>query len=120
MFSIRTTYKTLTHSCAARVNGSRLPSVMRTHHSRTLTINGISMRSAPCTVTAAPLLWTRRTARPVRVRRVSRVTVSVAWTRKKRASADRRLSAIGLDELFREQNVFGSDDDRGFHPNSYW
>lgn len=29
MFSIRTTYKTLTPSCAARVNGARLPSVRR-------------------------------------------------------------------------------------------
>lgn len=49
-----------------------------------------------------------------------RVSEFVAWTRKKLASADRSLSAVGLDELFREQNVFGSDDDRGFYPNSYW
>lgn len=50
----------------------------------------------------------------------TRVAEFVTWAGKKLAAADERLSATGLDELFREQNIFGADDDRGFYPNSYW
>jgi hypothetical protein len=50
----------------------------------------------------------------------TRVAEFVAWARTKLSTADQRISAAGLDELFLEQHVFGGDDDRGFYPKSYW
>jgi hypothetical protein len=50
----------------------------------------------------------------------TRVADFVAWARTKLSAADERLSAVGLNELFQEQHIFGTDDDRGFYPKSYW
>ncbi|WP_397586613.1 hypothetical protein [Sphingobium fuliginis] len=50
----------------------------------------------------------------------TRVAEFVTWARMKLVVSDQKLSAAGLDEMFQEQHVFGTDDDRGFYPQSYW